>query len=196
VSFEIRRDYRPSLTEYATTATAFEVREVIGPVTAGPAPNPLPRRVVSPAFRKDYDAIAGNGPDEWHARFVVDRACFMAAYDHGRRVGGAVVIVDPADVARLGGDPPLALLWDVRVTPEVRGRGIGRALLGAAETAAQQSGCPGLIAETQDINVAACHLYAHAGYIMVRIDPAAYPGSAGETQIVWAKSFELPLASG
>jgi GNAT superfamily N-acetyltransferase len=196
VSVQIRREHRPSLTEYATTATAFEVSEAIGPLSAGPAPNPLPRRVISPAFRKDYDAIGGNGPDGWHARFAVDRACFMAAYDHGRRVGGAVVIVDSADVARLGGDPPLALLWDVRVTPKARGCGIGRALLGAAETAAQESGCPGLSAETQDINVAACQLYAHAGYVMVRIDPAAYPGIAGETQIVWAKSFELPLAPG
>jgi hypothetical protein len=29
-----------------------------------------------------------------------------------------------------------------------------------------------------------------------RIDPTAYPDIAGETQIVWAKAFELPLASG
>ncbi|MDQ6718678.1 MAG: GNAT family N-acetyltransferase [Gemmatimonadota bacterium] len=196
MSVEVRRENHPSLTEYAATVTAFEVREAIGPVSAGAAPHPLPRRVVSPAFRKDYDAIPGNGPDGWHARFAVDRAHFLAAYDHGRRVGGAVVIVEPADVARLGGDTPFALLWDVRVTPEARGRGIGRALLDAAGLAAREAGCGGMIAETQDINVAACQLYANAGYSILGIDPAAYPDIPGETQIVWTKSFELPLASG
>jgi GNAT superfamily N-acetyltransferase len=196
VSIEIRREDHRSLTEYAVIATAFEVREAIGPVAAGRAPNPLPRRVVSPSFRKDYDAIARNDPDGWPARFAVDRARFIAAYDHGRRVGGAVVIGEPSDVARLGGDPPFALLWDVRVAPVARGCGIGRALLGAAETAAREMGCRGMISETQDINVAACLLYAHAGYTVLSIDPAAYPDLVDETQIVWAKSFELSLASG
>lgn len=190
MSVGIRREDHRSLTEYAAIATSFEVREAIGPLTAGPAPDPLPRRAVGPAFRKDYDAIAGNGPDGWHARFAVERACFMAAYDDGRRVGGAVAIVDPADVARLGGDPPFALLWDLRVAPEARGCGVGRALLGAAQAAAREMGGRGMTAETQDINVAACRLYAHAGFIIVRVDPAAYPDIAGETQIVWAKSFE------
>src|SRR3954466_9559701 len=95
VSIEIRREDHRSLTGYAATATVFEVHEAIGPVTPGRAPTPLPRRVVSPAFRKDYDAIAGNGPVGWHARFALDRARFVAAYDRGRRVGGAVVIVEP-----------------------------------------------------------------------------------------------------
>jgi hypothetical protein len=35
VSIEIRREDHQSLTEYAATPTAFEVREAIGPVTAG-----------------------------------------------------------------------------------------------------------------------------------------------------------------
>lgn len=196
MSIEIRSENQSSLTEYAATPIAFAVREVIGAVTAGGAPNPLPRRGIARAFRKDYDAIPGNGPAGWPARFAVDRARFMAAYDQGRRVGGAVVIVEPSDVARLGGEPPFALLWDVRVAPAARGRGIGRALLRAAETVTQETGSRGLVAETQDINVAACHLYARAGYDIIRVNPTAYPDIAGETQIVWAKSFELPLASG
>ncbi|HEV8215590.1 MAG TPA: hypothetical protein VGP95_07145 [Gemmatimonadaceae bacterium] len=55
---------------------------------------------------------------------------------------------------------------------------------------------PHTIAETQDINLAACCLYAHAGYRIIRIDPTAYSDFVGETQIVWAKSFELLLAPG
>ena len=176
VSIEIRHEDHGSLAEYAATPPAFEVRGAIDKVIIGRPPSPLPRRAVSPACRKDYDAIPGNGPGGWQARFAVDRARFIAAYDDGRRLG--------------------ALLWDIRVAPATRGCGVGRALLDAAEAAAQEMGCHGLIAETQDINVAACHLYAHAGYIIGRVDPTAYPDNAGETQIVWAKSFGLALASG
>jgi GNAT superfamily N-acetyltransferase len=196
VSIEILRDDQPSLTEYAAIAAAFDVCEAIDGMLTGRAPMPLPRRVVCPAFRKDYDAIPGNGPAGWRTRFAVDRAYFMAAYDHGRRVGSAVAIVEPSDVARLGGDPHFALLWDVRVAPAARGNGIGRMLLAAVESATRAAACDGIAAETQDINVAACQLYARAGYIIASVDPKAYPELPMETRIVWAKAFEIVLRSG
>jgi hypothetical protein len=43
---------------------------------------------------------------------------------------------------------------------------------------------PHTIAETQDINLAARCLYAHAGYRIIRIAPTTYPDLVGETQIV------------
>jgi ribosomal protein S18 acetylase RimI-like enzyme len=196
VPIEIRRDDHLSLSEYALIAAAFDVREAVDRVPTGRAAMPLPRRVVHRAFRKDYDAIPGNGPAGWRRRFAVDRAYFMGAYDHGRRVGGAVAIVEPSDVMRLGGEPRSALLWDIRVAPSARRNGIGRMLLAAAEAAAQAAGCNGIVAETQDINVAACQLYAHAGYIIARVDPNAYPELPMETRIVWAKAFDVVVASG
>ena len=62
VSIEIRHEDHGSLAEYAATPPAFEVREAIDKVIIGRPPSPLPRRAVSPACRKDYDAIPGNGP--------------------------------------------------------------------------------------------------------------------------------------
>jgi hypothetical protein len=120
VPIEIRCEDHRSLTEYAATAAGFEVLAAVGPLAAGRPPDPLPRRAVRPVFHKDYDAIAGNGPDGWHARFAVDRARFLAAYLRGRRAGGAVVITDPTDVEGLGGSPPFAILWDIRVAPDSR----------------------------------------------------------------------------
>jgi len=196
VSVEIRREDYHSLTDYAVVSIAYEVREAVNALTTGAAPLPLPRRVVTPAFRKDYDAIPGNHPDEWSTRFAVDRAHFISAYSMGGRVGGAVVIVDPSDVAQLGGDPGYALVWDLRVAPEARGHGIGRALLMAAEASVQEIGGAGIVAETQDVNVAACQLYARAGYVITSIDSKAYPELSGELQIMWSKIFEFPLPSG
>ena len=162
----------------------------------GPLSRQLPRRAITPPFRKDYDALPGNHPTDWAARFGVDRAQFFAAYHDGQLVGGAVCIVDTLDVVRLGGDPDFALLWDLRVAVGFRGRGIGLRLLAAAETGVQQIGGVGITAETQDINVAACALYIRAGYFITRIEPGAYPDLPDEVRIIWSKAFGLLSQSG
>ena len=184
---EIRREDHRALDAYATIPVAFDVREAVRTPVADGA---LACRIVHPPHRKDYDAIPGNHPRDWPTRFAVDRAEFIAAFQSGDRIGGAVAVVDPADVARLGGAPPLALLWDLRVAPAVRGRGVGRALLAATEARVREIGLPGLVVETQDINVAACRLYAGAGYGITSIDAHAYAALPGETQIIWTKRFE------
>lgn len=83
---------------------------------------PLPHHIVASPYRKDYDAVPDNHPEDWSRRFAVDQARFIAAFSGAQRVGGAVLIVDPSDVARLGGQRGFALLWDLRVALEVRGR--------------------------------------------------------------------------
>jgi ribosomal protein S18 acetylase RimI-like enzyme len=63
----------------------------------------------------------------------------------------------------------------------------GRTLLAAVEARMREIGLPGIAVETQDINVAACRLYASAGYAITRTDANAYPDLAAETQIIWTK---------
>jgi ribosomal protein S18 acetylase RimI-like enzyme len=187
VSVEIRREDYRALGAHSAISIAFDVREAVQlPVVAGDA---LHHRIVSPGYLKDYDAIPGNDPRDWPARFAVDRAELLAAYLDGERVGGAVAVVEPSDVARLGGEPPLAVLWDLRVAPETRGRGVGRTLLAAMEARMREIGLPGITGETQDINVAACRLYASAGYRITRTDANAYAELPSETQIIWTKRF-------
>jgi ribosomal protein S18 acetylase RimI-like enzyme len=182
----VRSDNR-SLSAYAAIACAFEVREAVQAPVVGTSA--FQCRIVSPAYWKDYDAIPGNHPRDWPLRFAVDRAEFLAAYSGGERVGGAVAVVEHSDVTRLGGVFPLALLWDLRVAPEARGLGVGRALLAGMEERMRELGAAGIVAETQDINVAACRLYASAGYRITRVDAKAYAELPGETQIIWTKLF-------
>lgn len=138
-------------------------------------------------FRKDYDAL--EGPVSWSSRFDVSNWGVLAAFVADRRIGGAVIAFDTPGLEMLEGRRDLAVVWDLRVAPEARGRGIGRALWLAAVEWARVRGCTELRVETQDVNVAACRFYAAQGCELVSVDEAAYPGLA-EAQILW--SLRIP----
>jgi ribosomal protein S18 acetylase RimI-like enzyme len=59
---------------------------------------------------------------------------------------------------------PLLNVHDLAVLPEHRGRGIGRALLQAAEDRARQKGCCKLTLEVRDDNTRARALYRSFGF--------------------------------
>jgi ribosomal protein S18 acetylase RimI-like enzyme len=59
---------------------------------------------------------------------------------------------------------PLLNVHDLAVLPEYRGRGVGRALLGAAEDHARRRGCCKLTLEVQDDNTPARTLYRRFGF--------------------------------
>lgn len=59
---------------------------------------------------------------------------------------------------------PLINLHDVSVLPAARGRGVGRALLAAVETAARERGCCRLTLEVLDRNERAKGLYQSFGF--------------------------------
>ena len=60
---------------------------------------------------------------------------------------------------------PLLNIHDLAVVPEYRGRGVGRALLEAAETHARRRGCCKLTLEVQDDNGRARVLYERFGFV-------------------------------
>ncbi|MFL5563214.1 MAG: GNAT family N-acetyltransferase [Gemmatimonadaceae bacterium] len=195
MSMEIRYEHRPSLERYAMISIAYDVGAVLDVEAARAGGVPLPRDRVTMPYRKDYDAVPGNHPREWPARFDVDRAEFLAAWSDDRRIGGAVVIVEATDIVRLGGQAGDALLWDLRVAPAERRRGVGRALLAGAEAIARAAGMRGLTVETQDVNFPACQLYSAAGYVITSITPGAYPDLPEETRVVWTKTVGLRNAA-
>jgi ribosomal protein S18 acetylase RimI-like enzyme len=90
----------------------------------------------------------------------------------------------------------LAVLWDIRVAPAFRGRGVGRALFEAAETRALTRGCRELKVETQNINVPACRFYAALGCQLRVVRDNVYPQCPGELQFLWYKALPPKLTAG
>jgi GNAT superfamily N-acetyltransferase len=149
---------------------------------------PIAFEVSATARVKDYDAIAGQAPHCWAQRFDVARWWFVGAYTEDKRVGGAAIVPDAADVAMpVGERAAVAVLWDLRVHPGFRRQGIGRALVRAAEGVARRAGRAWLAVETQDVNVPACRLYAACGFELGDVDRHAYDNLPDETRLVWYK---------
>ena len=104
-------------------------------------------------------------------------------------MGGAVVAYDTPGVYMLEGRRDLAVLWDIRVAPPVRGRGVGRALFLAAEAWATAKGCRQLKVETQNINVPACRFYLRQGCVLGGIRRFAYVEFPDEVEMLWYKEL-------
>jgi ribosomal protein S18 acetylase RimI-like enzyme len=89
----------------------------------------------------------------------------------------------------LGGRDDIAVLWDIRVSPEARGAGLGSALFQATAGWAVARGCEWLKVEPQNVNVAACRFYQKMGCTLGAIDRFAYPDLPGEVQLLWWKAL-------
>ena len=180
-----------ALTEYARIPIAFTVDRVLDvlPRTDGPGGFVLSERSLDIPYVKDYDAIAGEGPLQWTRRFDLSTWAFFTARVAGRPLGGAAVAFNTPGLTMLEGRRDLAVLWDIRVSPDARGQGVGSALFERVEAWARLHGCRQLKVETQNINVQACRFYARHGCQLRAIHYAAYPELPEEIQLFWYKDL-------
>lgn len=192
-SFEVVEEGAERLDDYARVPIAFPVTEVFDATAIemlGRGEDAAATRLSKP-YLKDYDTSPGGRPTDWPARFDTTGWVFLAAYVDGRRVGGAAVVTGDRSVNLLSDQPDVALLWDIRVAPDVRQKGIGTMLLATAERVAERRGAIRLRVETQQVNVPACRLYQRRGFALTQVLSHAYPELPHEVQLLWTK----PLVS-
>jgi GNAT superfamily N-acetyltransferase len=178
------------LAAYAAVPISFLVthRVAIDPSDArlhhelGVVPAPEP-------FEKNYDALPGMSPPDWPSRYRLDDWGILVARRRGVIVGGAAVA--PAMDVEMDekGSGDMAVLWDLRVAPDARRQGIGSALFRRAERWAARGDYTVLLAETQDVNVAACRLYEAMGCTLISCEPGAYSEIPGETRLIWRRDL-------
>src|SRR5438093_3521521 len=150
MSIEVGEEGVAALTEYSLISIAFEVRCVldVSAPSNGLGGLLLTERAIDPPYIKDYDAMDGEAPAQWSERFDISKWGLFIARAAGRPVGASAVAFDTPALRLLEGRRDVALLWDIRVAPEMRGQGIGGALFRAAEAWATARRCRRLTVET------------------------------------------------
>jgi len=191
VNIEILEEELDHLPAHGQISIAFEVRSILDlTVTdSGLEGFVLRERQLTSAYVKDYDGIDGNRPCEWGQRFDIANWALLSAWIDGRRAGGVVIAFKTQDLDVLERRQDLAVIWDLRVAPDLRGRGIGCALFAAAEAWAKAKMCRQLKVETQNVNAAACRFYAHRGCTLGAVYRFAYPLLPEEIQLLWYKDL-------
>jgi GNAT superfamily N-acetyltransferase len=187
---EVTEETPENISEYARIPMSLVVREILeaSALDGGRCGLALSAQEVPTPFLKDYDAV--ESPLEWSKAFDLSNWGFFGAHFGGHRVGGATVAFDTPGVTMLEDRQDIAVLWDIRVGPDARGKGVGTALFKAAEAWSVTKGCRQLKVETQNINVPACRFYAKQGCVLGAIHRFAYPEFPNEVQLLWYKALD------
>lgn len=191
MEFEIEEEPISEIAILSTVSIAFTVDRVLETteVKNGAVGIVLEEIELESPYTKDYDAIEGEGPSRWAQRFDLTNWGLIVARSGGGALGGAVIVFDTPGVHMLEGRRDLAVLWDLRVAPDVRGKGLGTALFRAAEHWAIVRKCRELRVETQSVNVPACRFYQKQGCSLGAVNRFAYPDLPNEIQLIWRKGL-------
>ncbi len=190
VAIEIIEEPVSALAEYEKVPIAFRVRSRFSVVAIqnGLGGLKLIEETVVP-YVKDYDAHESERPSQWHKRFDISRWGILSAFDGASRVGGAALAWKTPEVDMLEGREDLVCLWDLRVRPDWRGKGVGHHLFNNAVAWARKRRCNRLKVETQNINVPACLFYARQGCELRGINRYAYDEALDEIQLLWYRDL-------
>jgi len=191
MTIDIAEEPMTALAEYALLPIAFRVDQVLNVTARAEGGFALSARRLEVPYVKDYDAVDGEGPLHWSRRFDVSNWTLFTARVAGSRVGGATVAFDTPELTMLEGRRDLSVLWDIRVVPNARGKGIGSALFEKVEAWARAHRCRQLKVETQNINVPACGFYARHGCELRAVHHAAYPELPEEIRLLWYKDLRI-----
>jgi GNAT superfamily N-acetyltransferase len=179
------------LTEYSRIPIAFTVDRILEVTTIenGLGGLILQETPLDCPYIKDYDAIEGNSPESWAARWDLSNWGMISALANGKLIGGAVLAFGTDALDLLDKRTDLTLIWDLRVHPDYRHQGVGQDLFRAAEAWARARRCLQIKVETQNINVPACRFYRKQGCVLGAMNRHAYPAFPTEVQLLWYKSL-------
>ena len=177
-----------ALADYATISIGFEVDRVLEVTADERGSFVLSERELSVPYSKDYDAIDG-GPERWPDRFDLSNWGIFLVRRDGIPVGGAAVACKTPGLEMLEGRDDLAVLWDIRIQPDLRSRRLGSSLFDAVEQWAAERGCRQLKVETQNINVPANRFYERHHCQLKAANRWVYKNYPSEIQMLWYKDL-------
>lgn len=177
MKIEVKPVNRTTLSEYIKIPITFEVDSKVEIERVGSGLEGLILREVrvEPTFIKDYDLE--EKPTDWLKVFNMDHWRVFQGLEEDELVGGAVVAMKTPEVHMLDGRDDLALIWDIRIKPDFRRKGVGTRLFKAAADWANSRGCRYLKIDTQNTNVKACRFYASQGCLLGEVNFFKYTAS-------------------
>jgi ribosomal protein S18 acetylase RimI-like enzyme len=177
------------LADYEKVSIAFSVETVfrVELLKNGLGGLRLTEKAVAKPFIKDYDAH--EKPFDWKEKFNLSNWGIFSAFDDENRIGGAGVAWKTPEIFMLEGREDLACLWDLRVAPAYRGRGVGQMLFENAVNWAKAKNCRLFKVETQNINVPACRFYERQGCHLGGFNLHAYPEEMDEIALFWYRKL-------
>ncbi|HWF44226.1 MAG TPA: GNAT family N-acetyltransferase [Candidatus Kapabacteria bacterium] len=175
------------ISKYCAIPMAFRVESQFIPHPRAESKWDLEEKPNFQPYIKDYDN--DESPHEWPHRFNLSKWVVLSAYEGDRRIGGAILAFDTPGIDMLEGRTDLAVIWDIRVHPDFRSKGIGSQLFEEAIKWAIAHGCSEIKIETQNINVSACKFYARMGCELRIVRPGAYSTLPDEIQFLWYKEL-------
>lgn len=141
--------------------------------------------LLSSSFVKDYDSVSENHPLDWASEFDMSNWGLIFAEDEGKKIGSALIAYNTNGVNMLDGSKELAVLWDLRVSPEYRGQGVGKSLFDIAKHWARNHHCNELKIETQNNNVGAVKFYLKQGAELRFVKANAYQDFPDEDMLLF-----------
>ncbi|MHC4642559.1 MAG: GNAT family N-acetyltransferase [Planctomycetota bacterium] len=176
---------------YSSISSSFMVESIyrVDEIDRGLGGLHLVESKIETPYQKDYNAADGDTVAAWAQEFDLGDWGIFLARDNDKPVGGAAVAVD-SDVFPMNKfqREDMAVLWDIRINPDARGRSVGRKLFLHAAEWAKSKGYGQLGLETQNINVPACKFYARMGCKLGAIHRYGYAGCppvADEAMLLW-----------
>ena len=140
-------------------------------------------------FIKDYDKF--ELPVNWTDKWNISNWSILKAERDGKYIAGAVIAYNTNGVNMLEGRNDIAVLWDIRVSPEHRGEGIGEKLFKEAVKFAEEKNCKFLKIETQNINVNACKFYKKMGCYLGKYSIHEYKDFSDEIMMLWYYQIQI-----
>ncbi len=178
---------KDTLAEYCRIPAWFEVRSRLDVeiISGGFGGVVLREKKVARPYTKYYGET--EEPLTW-LNFNTRNWVIFFIHESGVPVGGITIACKTPELRMLNGRDDLADVWDIRVHPEYRRRGIGTKLFQKAVGWAREKGYRQLCVETQNININACRFYLKQGCKLGAINRFAYHGNpmlAEEVQLIW-----------
>ncbi len=186
ITFQITEKPIHCLKKYEEIPIRFLVRSMYEIQGDDPATAVLIEKPVLRQWIKDYDAIKGEEPTRWAKLWDISNWGMLVAQKDDQWIGGCVLAYNTDGVHKLEGRNDITVLWDLRVHPDFRRKGIGKQLFSSAIRWAQKRNCIELKIETQSINVPACKFYQKQGCTLDKITRAAYYEFPDEIELIWS----------